>query len=86
MPRLHSGAAIDKLETTKLPPIPEVVWQQSQEFYLSDMYKNSTTNIKNSTHTPEFKQKNDVESQTSPINETSSSLWIRHGIALGKPN
>ena len=31
MPRLHSGAAIDRPETTKLPPIPEVVWQQPQE-------------------------------------------------------
>ena len=33
MPRLHSGAAIDTPETTqlKIPPIPEVVWQQPQE-------------------------------------------------------
>ena len=38
------------------------------------MYKNSTTYNNNSTHTPEFKQKNDVESQTSPIKETSPQV------------
>ena len=34
MPRLHSGAARDRPETNevfKLPPIPEVVWQQPTE-------------------------------------------------------
>ena len=70
MPRLHSGASIDRPETTKLPPIPEVVWQQPQDSHLSDMYKNSTVNFNNSTHTTEFKRKNDVEAQTLPIKET----------------
>ena len=65
MPRLYSGAATDRLETTELPPIPEVVWQQPQETHLSDMYKNSTTNIQ---------RKNHVESQTSPIRENSSQV------------
>ena len=34
MPRLHSGTASDRPEITKkskLPPIPEVVWQQPTE-------------------------------------------------------
>ena len=63
MPRLHSGAAIDRPETTKLPSIPEVVWQQLQESRLIDMYKNSTTILQ---------RKNDVKSQKPPIRETSS--------------
>ena len=74
MPRLHSGAAIDRPEITKLPPITEIVWQQPQETHLSDMYKKSTTNINNSSHTPEFKQENDVESQTTPIKENSTQV------------
>ena len=74
MPRLHSGAAIDRPETTKLPPIPGSVWQQPQETHLKDMYKNSTTNINNSTHTPKFKQEIDAESQTSPIQEISPQV------------
>ena len=65
MSSLYSGAATDRPETTKLPPIFEVVWQQPQETHLIDMYKNSTTNIKG---------KSDVESQTSPIRETSSQV------------
>ena len=63
MPRLHCGAVIDRPETTKLPPIPEVVWQQPQEIYLIDIHKKSTNNLK---------CKNDVEPQTSLIKETSS--------------
>ena len=74
MPRLHSGAAFDRPEITKLSPIHEIVWQQPQETKLSDMYKNSTTSINNSTHTPEFKQKIVVESQTSPIKQTSPQV------------
>ena len=61
MPRLHSGAAIDRPETTKIPPIPEVVWQQLQETLLGDMHKNFTINIQ---------RKNGVKSQRSPIGET----------------
>ena len=65
MPRLHSRVAIDRPEITKLPPIPEVVWQQPQETHLKDIHKNTTNNIK---------RKNDVVSQTSPIRETSSQV------------
>ena len=61
MTRFHSGAAIDRPETTKFPPFAEVVWQQPQETHLSDKYKNSTTNINNSTRTPECKRKKDVK-------------------------
>ena len=41
MPRLHSGAAIDRPKTThlKLPPIPEVVWQQPQETHVPNFYQ-----------------------------------------------
>ena len=62
MSRLHSGAAIDRQDTTKLAPIPEVVRQQSQETHLIDMHQNSTFNIKS---------KIDLESQRSPLRETS---------------
>ena len=65
MPRLHSGATIDRLETFKLPPTPEVVWQQTQESYLINIHKISTTNIQ---------CKNFVESQTSPKRETSPQV------------
>ena len=74
MPRLHSGAAIDRPETIKLPAIAEVVRQQLQETHSIDMHKNSTTNINNSTHTPNFKRKIDVESQTSLIRDTSTQV------------
>ena len=47
MPRLHSGAAIDRPETThlKLPIIPEVVWQQPQETHVPNIYQNMTNEI-----------------------------------------
>ena len=72
MPRLHSGAAIDRPEVTHLllPPIPEVVWQQPQENHVTNIHNDLTNEIQNDTHTP--KQKNDVGAQTSPIKETSS--------------
>ena len=74
MPRLHSGAAIDRPEVTHLtlPPIPEVVWQQPQETHLTNIHKDLTNKTHKHTHTP--KQKNDVEAQTSPIKETSSQV------------
>ena len=65
MPRLHSGAAIDRLETIKLPPVAEFVWQQRQETHLIDIPNKSTNNNK---------RKNDVEAQTLPIKETSSRV------------
>ena len=72
MPRLHSGAAIDRTETTHitLPPIPEVVWQQAHETHVLNIYQNLTNEPHKNTHMPELKQKSDVESQTLPMKET----------------
>ena len=60
MPRLHSGAARDRPETktSKLPPIPEVVWQQPTENVTNQDNLNNTTN--------DSTIKTNVASQTSP--------------------
>ena len=78
MPRLHSGAASDRPETThvKLPPIPEVVWQQRQETHVSNIYQTVTNETHKNTQMPESKQRSDVESQTSPIKETSPQVSV----------
>ena len=72
MPHLHSGAAIDRPETTHitLPAIPEVVWQQPQENLILNTYQNLTNETHKNTHMPELKQRSYVESQTSPMTET----------------
>ena len=74
MPRVHSGAAIDRPEVTHsiLPPIPDVIWQQPQETHLTNTHKVLANETHKTSHIPEFKQRNDVEAQTSPIKETSS--------------
>ena len=74
MPRLHSAAAIDRPEVTHLtlPPIPEVVWQQSQETFSTNIHNDLTNKTHKDTHTT--KQKNDVEAQTSTVKETSSQV------------
>ena len=74
MPRLHSEAAIDRREVTHLtlPPILEVVWQQPQEIHLTNIHNDLTNETHKVTHTR--KHKNDVEAQTSPIEETSSQV------------
>ena len=69
MPRLHSLAAIDRPETTKFPPIQKVVWQEPQETHLNDIHIKSTNNIQ---------RKNDVETQTEPIKETSTEVSGSH--------
>ena len=78
MLRLHSGAAIDRPETTqlKLPPIPEVVWQQPQETHVSNIYEICNNETHKNTHMPECKQSSEVESQTSPIKETSPQVSV----------
>ena len=78
MPRLHSGAAIDRPETTqvKLPPIPEVVWQQPQETQVPKIYLTCNNETHKSTQMPESKQRSDVESRTSPIKETSPPVSV----------
>ena len=64
MPRLHSGAAIDRPEKTrwKLPPITEVVWQQLQETNVPNIYQTFAIETHKNTHMPESKQRSDVES------------------------
>ena len=74
MPRLHSGAANDRQEITNFLRIPKIVGQQPQESHLTNIHKTSTTEINENTHMPESKQKNDVESQTSSLKETSSQV------------
>ena len=78
MPRLHSGAANDRPETThsKLPPIPEVVWQQPQETHVSNIYQTVTNETHKNTHMPESKQSSEVKSQTLPIKETSPQVSV----------
>ena len=74
MPRLHSGASIDRPEVTHatLLPVPEVVWQQSRETYIINIHNDLTNETHKDTHTP--KQKSDVEAQMSPIKETSTQI------------
>ena len=59
MPRLRSGAATDRPQTTNLilPPIPEADLQQPQETHLTDIHKTPTTETHKNTHMPKFKQK-----------------------------
>ena len=78
MPRPHSGAAIDRPETTHLtlPPIPEVVWQQPQETHIPNIYQTLTTETHKNTHMHQSKQRSDVESQTSPMKDTSSQVSV----------
>ena len=61
MPRLHSGPACDRPDTnekSKLPPIPEVVWQQPTE---NDANQDNLNNFTN-----DSTLKTNVASQTSP--------------------
>ena len=84
MPRLHSGAATERPETThlKLPPIPEFVWQQPQETDVPNFYQTFNIETHKNTHMPESKHRSDVESQTSPIKETSAQVSISHAEPL----
>ena len=78
MPRLHSGAAIGRPETTHitLPSIPEVVWQQPQETHVFKIYQKLTSETHKNAHMRELKQKSDVESQTSPMKETLPQVSV----------
>ena len=78
MPRLHSGAAIDRPETThsKLPPIPEVVWQQLQETHVSNIYQTVTNEPHKNTHMPKSRERRNIEAQTSPTKETSPQVSV----------
>ena len=74
MIRLDSGATINGLEITKLPPIPEVVWQQPLETHLIDIHEKLITETNNSTHTPKLKRRIDEKSQMSAVRETSPQM------------
>ena len=71
MPRLHSGAAIDRPQTNeifKLPPIPEVVWQQPPENVTNQDNLNNTTN--------DSTLKTNVASQISPPKGTQTQNHV----------
>ena len=87
MPPFHSGAAIVGPETSKLPPITEVVWEQPRESHSFNIQKTSTTETHTDTYMSEFRQRHDVESQTSPMKETSpTSIRILYGAFPWKSN
>ena len=73
MRRLHSGSAIDRQETINLTlqTIPGVVWLQPRETRSTNIHKIPTTENPKKNHMSEFKQRNDVEAQSSPMKETS---------------
>ena len=76
MPRLQSGAATDRPEIINitLPSIPEVVWQQFQETHSTNLHKTLTTETHKNFHMSLLRHRNNVESQTSPIKETSPQV------------
>ena len=64
-PRLHSGTACDRPETkaiSKLPPIPEVVWQQPTEIVRNQDNLNNTNN--------DLTLKTNAANQMSPLKGT----------------
>ena len=70
-PRLHSGAACDRPETneiSKLPPILEVVWQQTTEIATEQDNLNNTHN--------DSTLKTNVASQTSPPKGTEQQNHV----------
>ena len=71
MPRLHSGTACDRPETnkiSKLPPIPEVVWQQHTENHTK---QDNLNNINK-----DLTLKTNVASQMSPPKGTQSQNYM----------
>ena len=58
MPRLHSGAAIDRPEVPHItfPPTPGVVWQQPKETHLTNIHNVLTNKTHKDTYIPECKQ------------------------------
>ena len=58
----------------KLPPIPVVVWQQPRETHLTNIQNLLSNETHKDTHIPEFKQKINVEAQTSRKKQTSSQV------------
>ena len=54
--------------------MPDVVWHQLQETHITNIHETSTTEAHRNTHMPELRQRNDVESQTSQMKETSAQV------------
>ena len=50
--------------------------KSKMETHVPNIYQNLTNETYKNTHTPESKQRSDVESQTSPIKETSSQVSV----------
>ena len=50
------------------------MWQQPQETHLINIHKTSTIETHKNAHMPEFTQRTDVYSQTSPMKETSPQV------------
>ena len=83
MPRFHSGAACDRPETneiSRLPPIPEVVWQQLTETVTNQDNLKNTNNDSIIHYTQE---KTTVASQTSPPKGTAPQS---HVVATEQPS
>ena len=82
----HSGAAIDRPETTKLPPVTEVVWQQPQGLFYLIFIK---TQLLYLTTVPTRLNSNGKMIRITNVankGNLTSSIWIRYGIAPGKRN
>ena len=73
MPHFHSGTVTDQLETSRKFHQSHVLSGSNFWKYLSivQIQNDSTAETNENTHTPQLKQRNDVESQTSSIKETS---------------
>ena len=69
-----SGAASDSPQTTKLPSIPEFVWQQPQENLSKNINENSPVQTQKKNDTSDFRQRNVIESQNSPKRQTSPKV------------
>ena len=77
-PRLHSGAACDRpetIETPKLPPISQIVWQQPSETSTNQCHFNNTNNNSTVYYTQKF-SKTTLASQTSPPKGTQPQNYV----------
>ena len=86
MPRLHSGSGCDRPETneiSKIPPIPEIIWQQptkivSDQNNLNNTHNDSTlkTNVASQTSPPKGTQPQNqvVATEHPPGNQTGNEL------------
>ena len=84
MPRLHTGAASDRLQTTetlKLPANPEVVWQQPRVSSINQ-YNVNTINSGSPTQYNQETKMTTLASQTSPPKVVQTQ---NHVIATEQP-